>query len=190
MSKTLPIITEKEVKPEPLAIAIYTVVMGWRNKTFVDLETGKKVPSKLWEFIGLVPLNGAYRNGRKVLEHRITKAKTETGIIVERSKTYVVGKVYGFEAVAQALSGRFPITTEKTKRLIDNAMRNQMNHVKFVLKSDLVPTSIDRYVGKNEWTIVANYPSRNKIYEKINKALKDSGSSLRVRAGLKYKLIE
>lgn len=81
----LPIITAGEVKPPKLPIQIYSVVMRWVDKKFIDLETGKEVNGKLWKFVGLNRLS-CFNNGRWRLD---------------KSKPY---KVYGYEAVSDALS--------------------------------------------------------------------------------------
>ncbi|MHC3130332.1 MAG: hypothetical protein IBV52_09690 [Candidatus Bathyarchaeota archaeon] len=187
----LPVIVGQELKPDPLPIQVYQSVFRFTVQNFIDLETQRTVKGKLWKFVCNNPMNSIYRNGRpRFGESKRYKIRTVSGEIVERESRETKGKVFGYQALADALSTRFPITPEKVQEMIEKAITRNDSHVKFVLISDLVPTSIDRFSGKNGWKLISDYPSTDKIYQKINKALKASGSSLRIEAGLKTKIIE
>ena len=78
-------------------------------------------------------------------------------------------------------------------RLVKEAVDKNLKHPKLVLKSDLVPTSPDKYskMGlKNSWVCIADYPSSDEIQENVNKVLKLQGSPLRAKFGLRWKLSE
>lgn len=186
----IPIITGDEIEPAPLPIAVYQCVFRFVEKPFIDTETQQISKGKLWMFVCNNPMNSIYRKGRKVFgENKKYKVRTVAGEIVERESRETKGKVFGYRALADALSARFPITEQRVQELLEDAIRKNVNHVKFCLKSDLVPTSPDRYVGKNEWVLVGDYPKTDVIYQKINEALKESGSTLRVKAGLRFKMV-
>lgn len=171
----LPVITKEEISPKPLPIAVFLPVFRWIDKKFLDTSTGQEIMGKYWGFIGLTNLGRVYHVGRK-------RQSKQGGALLGP-------KVYGFEALAQALSSRFPVSASEVERMIREATAREDNNCKFVLRSDLVPTSPNRFFGENGWVLVSDYPSTDKTYEKINKALKASGSNLRIQSGLKYKMV-
>lgn len=187
-----------EVSEQPQRIIGISLDVGafrWDKQDFVNLEDGSEVKGKMWKFIGSVSLLSIQKLGRKVVEQRqkrvlIKNTKGEVVDSVTQNKAQIVGKVHGCEAIAGALSAILPISTEETKRLIEQAKKNGLGHAIFVCKSDLVPTSRERYQGKNEWMLMAKYPKPEVMEARINEALKISGSSLRVKTGLKWKLEE
>jgi hypothetical protein len=192
----LPIIVETEKSQEiPKGLNLYLCSFTWQPKIFVNIETGRKSKIKFWTFGGLAFLNPALRSGRNIVIHEkipkhITNQKGEIveTKIVNRSRS--IGKAYGFEALASTLSAIYPCSTEGAKALVGEAISKNLRHAKIVLRSDLIPTSPQRFEGKNEWVILADYPSTDTLEKKINEVLKAQGSPLRARFGLKWRLQE
>lgn len=187
-----------EVSEQPQRIKGITLDVGafrFDYQEFVNLEDGSEVKGKMWKFIASASLVSIQRQGRKIVEQRqervlIKNTKGEVVDTVMQNKAQIVGKSYGYKALSEALSAILPISEEQTKKLIEQAKRQGLGHAIFVRKSDLVPTSPDRYEGKNEWLLMARYPKIEIMESRINQALKASGSPLRVKSGLKWKLEE
>jgi len=192
----LPVIVENRRSSEiPENMSLYLCSFTWQPQVFVNIENGEKQKIKMWTKGGNVSLTHELRKGRHVLAHeKVPKYIVDKeGKVLETimvSKTRIVGKNYGFEALSSILSSIFPCSVEKAKELVKEAVDKNLAHPKFVLKSDLIPTSPDKYVGKNGWVIIADYPNSDKMQENINSALKIQGSSLRARWGLKWRLQE
>lgn len=192
----LPVIVESEVESEiPSGLNLYLCSFTWNKKVFVNIETGAKTKIKMWTKGGNVWLSPVLKNGRHILSHiKIPKhIVNKKGEIVETrmvNKTKIVGREFGYKALSSILSAIYPCSTERAKELVKEALDKQIAHAKLVLKSDLVPTSPQRYEGKNEWVCIADYPSSDQIQADINKVLKAQGSPLRARFGLKWRLQE
>jgi len=199
-NQTLPVIVEEETSKGdiPKGLSLYLISFKWMKRRFVNLETGEEVKIKFWTKGGNVLLNPVLSAGRHVLEHgTIQKHFTDSeGKIIETktfNKTRIVGKEYGYKALASLLSAIFPCDIQKAKSLVQEALDKQIKHAKLVLKSDLVPTSPDNYkkMGQeNSWVCIADYPSTDQIEANVNEVLKAQGSSLRARFGLKWRLQE
>lgn len=182
----VPIIAEKE--PQRILHVILSVgSFRWDNQKFVNLTTGEKVMGKMWRLVGSASMYSVQKSGVKILEH-YEDIDPKTG--KPKNFTKIVGHVYGYEAIARSLSGIFPCSIGEAKKLVRQARDRQIRHVLLVLKSDLVPTSPDRYLGENGWVMLAKYPDRDDIDKKINQALKASGSPLRVEVGLLRRIVE
>lgn len=175
---SLPIKTKESKKVKPLPIRIYLVVLRWMDKIFINLQTQEEIKSQIWGFVGLVPLNSVYENGRKFRDIH--------------GKISLHNKVYGYKAVAEALSDSrgLKISASEVKELLEDAISKQINHGKFVLESDLIPTSPDQFEGENKWVFIANYPNSDIMGRKINEQLKALGSPLRIASKLKTKIVE
>lgn len=192
----LPIIVESEENRDiPKGLNLYIISFKWMKRRFVNLETGEKVKIKFWTKGGNVWLNPMLRSGRHVLEHyKDVKYITDPeGKVLDKktvNKTRIVGKEYGYKALASLLSAIYPCTVEKAQELVKEALDKQIRHAKIVLKSDLIPTSPDKYTGENSWVIISDFPSTDQIEENVNKVLKAQGSPLRARFALKWKLAE
>ena len=182
----VPVIAEKE--PQRILDVVLSVgSFRWDNQTFVNLQTGEKVKGKMWRLVGSASMYSVQKSGVKILEY-YEGEDPNTGKM--RNFTRVVGKVYGYEAIARSLSGIFPCSIEEAKRLVQQARERQIRHVLLVRKSDLVPTSPDRYLAENGWVMLAKYPDRDDIDKKVNETLKTSGSPLRVEIGLLRRIVE
>jgi hypothetical protein len=192
----LPVIVESEENRDiPEGLQLYLISFKWMKRRFVNLETGEEVKIKFWTKGGNVLLTPVLRKGRKILEHgKETKYITDAeGKIIDKkvvNKTRIVGREYGYKALASLLSAIYPCSVEKAKELVKEAISKNIRHTKLVLKSDLTPTSPDRYEGKNQWVVISDYPSTDKIEENVNAVLKAQGSPLRARFGLKWRLAE
>lgn len=175
---SLPIKTKEKRKVKPLPIRIYNVVFRWMDKKFLNLEMQEETISQIWGFVGLVPLNSVFETGRKFRD--------------VRGKVSLKKKVYGYQAVAEALtdSRGLPISEAEVKMLLEDAVSKQINHGKFILESDLVPCSPDQFEGENKWLFVANYPDSDTMGQKINEQLKALGSPLRIQSRMKTKIVE
>lgn len=195
----LPIIVESDKSQDiTKGMNLYLCSFTWKKKNFINLENGEKTKVKVWTFGGLVFLNPSLDKGRHVLSHtkepkHITNQKGEIVETVTVSKTRIVGRNYGYEALASILSAIYPCTVEKAKSLVQEGLAKNLKHAKLVLRSDLIPTSRDLYekMGlKNEWIIIADYPSSDVMQSRINESLKLQGSPLRAKFGLKWRLTE
>lgn len=195
----LPIIVETEKSSEiPEGMNLYLISFTWQPKIFVNLETGEKVKIKMWTRGGNVLLSHELRRGRHVLENvkipkHIVNKKGEIVETVTVNKTRIVGREYGYKALASILSAIYPCSVEKAKSLVQEAISKNLSHPKLVLKSDLVPTSPQLYekMGlKNEWVILNDFPSSDVMQENINKSLKAQNSPLRAKFGLRWRLQE
>jgi len=175
---SLPIKTKEKRKVKPLPIRFYNPVFRWDDETFLNLETGEEEKHDIWKFRALVPLNSVFEIGRKFRDIH--------------GKISLKKKVYGYQAVADALSDSrgVPISAEQVKALLDDAISKQIGHGKFVLKSDLVPTSPDLFDGENGYLFVADIPNSNVLGQKINEALKKAGSPLRIQKKMRFKVVE
>jgi hypothetical protein len=175
---SLPIKTKPKRKVKPLAIRIYNCVFRWMDKKFINLQTQEEQISQIWGFVGLVPLNSIFENGRKFRDIR--------------GKISLKKKVYGYKAVAEALtdSRGLPINEGEVRALIKDAIAKQISHGKFVLESDLVPCSPDQFEGENKWLFVADYPNSDVMGQKINAQLKALGSPLRIQSKMRTKVVE
>lgn len=170
----LPIIVKSEHQREiPKNIQFYIMSFKWIPQKFVNLETGEEVEIKFWTKGGNVPL---------------TRLCNEVGRPIVGKDNKLIGREYGFKALASVLNAIYPCTVEKAKELVQEAVDKQIKHAKLVLKSDLIPTSPNKYNGENEWLVIANYPTTDELQSKINEELKKLGSPLRARFGLKWKL--
>lgn len=169
---------EKKVFENQLPIQCYLPVYRYVEKRFINLETQDEEEHLIWTFVAQCNLNSQFNNGRK--------AKNEHGIVDLKKR------VYGYEALAQALSETrcLPITAKEVERLVKDSIDRQIPHAKFILASDLTPCSPDQYVGQNKWLVVANLPSSDDIYRKINVQLREMKSPLRIKSGLKTKIVE
>ena len=196
--KPLPIIVEEETSKGdiPKGLNLYLISFKWIKRKFVNLNTGEEVKIKFWTKGGNVFLNPVLRAGRHILEN-VQEPKyildAEGKVLSKKmvNKTKIIGKEYGFKALSSILSAIFPCSTEKAKSLVKEALDKQIAHAKLVLKSDLVPTSPDKYekMGlKNEWKIVSDYPSSDEIQANVNKVLKAQGSPLRAKFALRWVL--
>ena len=192
----LPIIVESSENREiPEGLNLYLISFKWVPQEFVNLESGEKVKIKFWTRGGNVSLSSVLKAGRHVVVHeKVPKyILDKDGRVIEKkmvSKTRIVGREYGYKALASILSAIHPCSIEKAESLVKEALNKRIFHGKIVLASDLVPTSRDRYQGKNEWILVSDYPSNDEIQKNMNKVLKAQGSPLRARFGLKWRLQE
>ena len=192
----LPIVVETEKSSEiPKGLNLYLCSFTWQPKVFVNIENGEKSKIKMWSFGGLVFLNPALRSGRHVLEHvKVPKYITDKeGKVLETlmvNKTKIIGREYGYEALASTLSAIFPCSVQRAKELVAEGLSKNLKHAKIVLRSDLIPTSPQRYQGENGWVILNDYPSSDAMQSSINEALKKTGSPLRARFGLRWRLQE
>ena len=144
-------------------------------------------------------MNPTLKAGRHILKNEMVPKyiTDENGKVLEKklvNKTRIVGKEFGFEALASLLSAIYPCSVQKAKELVREAQNKQIRHAKLVLKSDLeIPTSPQLYekMGlKNEWRIVSDYPSLDEMEKRINETLKAQNSPLRARFGLRWRLQE
>jgi len=109
IKQTLPIQLEPEVNRDIQGINLYLCSFTWNRRPFVNIQTGQKQKIKLWCFGGLVLLNNSLKAGRHILVHeKVPKYITnQKGEVIETryvNKTKIVGKNYGFEALASILS--------------------------------------------------------------------------------------
>jgi len=190
----LPVKIKKKIVDE-IPFNFHLIAFKWIPQRFVNIETGETVEIEFWTRCGnLGGIRHMTRVGRNVLEETDVprEVKNEKGeIIFIRKKMHkVIGKVYGKECLRQILNSRFPCTMEEVDRILrETKAMGAVRAPKLVLKSDLVPTSIDRYEGKNGWIVLADYPTSDALQNKINETLKKIGSPLRARFGLKWKLV-
>ena len=182
-AKASPVKIKKGKKPKGEFPKFSILAFRWMSQTFYSLDTGEAQEGEMWKPTGSVSLVTLMTGGRK----KITGVKF-TGNPPRRSFTHK--RVFGAEALALALSGIFPCTVEEAETLIKQAKARQIGDPIAVLKSDLVPTSPDRFEGENGWLIVQKYPSSDEMAKRVNDALKKAGSSLRTKRGLKYRLVE
>ncbi len=195
IKQTLPIQLEPEVNRDIQGINLYLCSFTWNQRPFVNVESGEKIKIKMWSFGGLVLLNPTLKSGRHILVHEkvpkyITNQKGEVLETKILNKTKIIGKEYGFEALSSTLSAIYHCSVEKAKQLVKEAKNKQIKHAKLVLKSDLVPTSPQRFQGQNEWVIISDYPSLDEMETKINETLKAMKSPLRAKFGLRWRLVE
>jgi hypothetical protein len=198
--KPLPIIVEEETSKGdiPKGLNLYLISFKWIKRKFVNLNDGSEVKIKFWTRGGNVILSPVLRAGRHVVVHeKVPKYILDAeGKVLQKkmvSKTRIIGKEFGYKALASILSAIYPSSIEEVKRLVKEAVDKNLKHPKLVLKSDLVPTSPDKYekMGfENSWVCIADYPSSDEIQVNVNKVLKAQGSPLRARFGLKWKLAE
>jgi hypothetical protein len=198
--QTLPIIVEEETSKGdiPKGLNLYLISFKWIKRKFVNLNDGSEVKIKFWTRGGNVILSPVLRAGRHVVVHeKVPKyiLDAEGKVLSKKmvNKTKIVGKEYGFKALSSILTAIFPCSTERVKELVKEALDKQITHAKLVLKSDLVPTSRDKYekMGlKNGWKIVSDYPSTEQIEASVNKVLKAQNSPLRAKFALKWRLAE
>ena len=193
----LPIIIESSKNREiPEGLNLYLISFKWIKQEFINLETGEKVKIKFWTKGGNVSLTSVLKNGRHAVVHeKMPKyILDKKGVVLEKkmfSKTRIVGREFGYEALASILTAIYPCSVQKARELVKEALDKRINHAKLVLLSDLCPTSIDKYkkMGfSNSWVCIANYPSSDEIQANVNEVLKKQGSPLRARLGLKWKL--
>ena len=168
----IPIIAEEEGE-KITGIELSVGAFRWADITYVNIETEKKVRGKIWELVGSASLVPIQMRGRKVLKGN-----------------KIVGRVYGFKAIAQALAGRFPCSVEEAKKLVEEAKASGSRHILLILQSDLTPTSPEKFMGKNKWIAITNFPDTQTMHLKLNKALKASGSPLRIETALRRRLVE
>ncbi len=194
-----PIIIESEANLEiPQGLNLYLISFKWIPQEFVNLESGTKIKIKFWTKGGLVSLTTVLRNGRHVVVHeKVPKYIVDKkGIVLETrmiNKTRITGREFGFKALASIMSAIFPCTPKKAEELVREALDKRISHAKLILKSDLLPTSPDKYrkMGlKNGWVMVSDYPSSDEIQKNVNEVLKLQRSPLRARFGLKWRLQE
>lgn len=171
---------EKRIHENSLPIQVYLPVYRYVEKRMINLETQGEEEHLVWLFVAQVNLNSQFNNGRKYRDAR--------GIVDKNPNK----RVFGYEALSQALTDArgLPILAEDCERLVKDAIDRQIPHAKFILKSDLVPCSPDQYKEKNEWLVVANLPSSDDVYRKINVQLRELKSPLRIKSGLKTKIVE
>jgi hypothetical protein len=193
---TLPIKKSKKESKGKLPIQIYLGVFRWIETEFINLQTQTIEEHELWEFVTNDNLNNQFKNGRKTFGE-IEKYKTRNvrGEIVECERRELKGRVFGYKAVADALSEvrGLPISEEKVKEMIQSAINSQISHAKFVLESDLYPTSPQLYkeMGlKNKWLILADIPNSDIMHKKVNEQLKKAGSPLRIEKAIKTRIVE
>ncbi len=192
----LPIIVESSENREiPEGLNLYLISFKWIKQEFVNIESGEKTKIKFWTKGGLVSLTTVLKNGRHVVVHeKVPKyILDKKGVVLEKkmvNKTRITGREYGFKALASILSAIYPCSVKKAKELVKEALSKRIPHAKLVLLSDLVPTSRDRYQGKNEWVVLNDYPSSDEIQKNVNSVLNSQGSPLRARFGLRWKLQE
>jgi len=169
-TQVLPIIPSKKVIDEIPMKSLSVYAFRWEKKPFVDLETGEEIYADMWCMVASADLGKIVRTGVKTS--------------VKKPYNYV----YGYEALSHSLSQIFPCSVEHAKKMIEQAKAQNIRSVKFCLKSDLVPTSKERYTGENKWVCLAQYPLD--MDKRINEALKLTDSTLRLKRGLKWKLHE
>ncbi len=188
-----PIKISEKKKKDLLGIAVYAPVFRWQDKEFIDLDTQEKATHKIWRFVSQNRLNSVFTKGRKTFnEIEKYKVRTVTGEVVERERRTVKGRVYAYEALAQALTETrgVPITAHEVESMIQQAKDANFSSVSFVLESDLYPTDPESWEGENRWRVIAEVPDSDLMNAKINANLKASGSTLRLPKSIKTKIVE
>lgn len=197
---TLPIIIEEETSKGdiPKGLSLYLISFKWMKREFVNLNDGSEVKIKFWTKGGNVFLTPVLSAGRHILHHgteqkHYTNAKGEIIETKTFNKTKIIGREYGFKALASILSAIFPCTIEKAKELVKEALDKRIAHAKLVLRSDLCPTSPDMYAKmglENGWVMISDYPDTESIEASVNAVLKAQNSPLRAKFALRWKLVD
>jgi len=186
-SRISPIRLSKKIRNKEDFPSFSLGVFRFMPEDFVNVRTGETdIKVEVWRISSAVNLSSIMISGRK-------KNLTETRDPRTGRRSFQYDIVYGSEALALALSGIYPCSTEEAKALIKQAKSTQLKHPFLCLESDLYPTDRETYAKmglKNKWFVMKGYPCRDDIDKKLNVQLKKANSPLRIRSGLRTVLID
>lgn len=179
--------------PEKKKLSDYPCIMmltfGFEPIDLFDVESGNKVPSKWWSYQnGQVWLSPLMASGRKILGEPI-----DTVVNGHRNRTYpILGRVYAYDALADALSQFYPVTAQECRKMVENGVERGYKTCFFVLSSDLYPCSkedFQRLGLENGWLVINALPDRKTMMEKLDQHLKEQNSSLRTENAFTTRLV-